>query len=197
MFRQRDLTRVRIGFCGMDLATGPVPTTPGLRSSRSSPRDQPVPHAPIRLLRFPRSTPPPVPSARPSGFSVRSQRDSLGFNPQTINGSRSYPRRREVQSRRAVGSIAKFRKKDMRRGSSGGQRRAAAAARQRRGGGGAETTGSLRAFSRGTPRMIDAREEAWYRALTLLTFRAFECVVPIMRDRVKNSPRPDRSRLPP
>ena len=146
MFRQRDLTRVRIGFCGMDLATGPVPTTPGLRSSRSSPRDQPVPHAPIRLLRFPRSTPPPVPSARPLGFSVRSQRDSLGFNPQTINGSRSYPRRREVQSRRAVGSIAKFRKKDMRRGSgeagsggqqmgSGRQRRASrgAAAGRRRG----------------------------------------------------------------
>ena len=126
MFRQRDLTRVRIGFCGMDLATGPVPTTPGLRSSRSSPWDQPVPHAPIRLLRFPRSTPPPVPSARPSGFSVRSQRDSLGFNPQTINGSRSYPRRREVQSRRAVGSIAKFRKKDMRQAAA---RQAAAGSR--------------------------------------------------------------------
>ena len=71
------------------------------------------------------------------------------------------------------------------------------ARRQRRGVGGAETTGSLRAFSRGTPRMIALKEEAWYRALTLLTFRAFECVVPIMRDRVKNSPRPDRSRLPP
>ena len=68
---------------------------------------------------------------------------------------------------------------------------------QRRGAGGAETTGSLRAFSRGTPRMIALKEEAWYRALTLQTFRAFECVVPIMRDRVKNSPRPDRSRLPP
>ena len=45
--------------------------------------------------------------------------------------------------------------------------------------------------------MIALKEEAWYRALTLQTFRAFECVVPIMRDRVKNSPRPDRSRLPP
>ena len=78
------------------------------------------------------------------------------------------------------------------RGDSGG-----AADGQRRGVGGAETTGSLRAFSRGTPRMIALKEEAWYRALTLLTFRAFECVVPIMRDRVKNSPRPDRSRLPP
>ena len=32
-----------------------------------------------------------------------------------------------------------------------------AAVRQRRGVGGAETTGSLRAFSRGTPRTIDAR----------------------------------------
>ena len=192
MFRPCDLTRVRIGFCGMDLATGPVPKTLRLRSSRSSLRDQPVPRVPIRLLRFPRSTPPPVPSARPLGFSVRSQRDSLGFNPQTINGSRSYPRRREVQSRRAVGSIAKFRKKDMRQAAA-----RQAAAGQRRGAGGAETTGSLRAFSRGTPRMIALKEEAWYRALTLQTFRAFECVVPIMRDRVKNSPRPDRSRLPP
>ena len=121
----------------MDLATGPVPKTLRLRSSRSSLRDQPVPRVPIRLLRFPRSTPPPVPSARPSGFSVRSQRDSLGFNPQTINGSRSYPRRREVQSRRAVGSIAKFRKKDMRRGSgeagSGGAGSGRAADGQRRG----------------------------------------------------------------
>ena len=45
--------------------------------------------------------------------------------------------------------------------------------------------------------MIALKEEAWYRALTLQTFRAFECVVPIMRDRVKNSPRPDRSRRPP
>ena len=110
----------------MDLATGPVPKTLRLRSSRSSLRDQPVPRVPIRLLRFPRSTPPPVPSARPLGFSVRSQRDSLGFNPQTINGSRSYPRRREVQSRRAVGSIAKFRKKDMRQAAA---RQAAAGSR--------------------------------------------------------------------
>ena len=77
------------------------------------------------------------------------------------------------------------------------QRRGEAAAGQRRGVGGAETTGSLRAFSRGTPRMIALKEEAWYRALTLQTLRAFECVVPIMRDRVKNSPRPDRSRRPP
>ena len=80
-----------------------------------------------------------------------------------------------------------------------GQRRVSgeSAAGQRRGVGGAEPTGSLRAFSRGTPRMIALKEEACYRALTLQTFRAFECVVPIMRDRVKNSPRPDRSRLPP
>ena len=62
-----------------------------------------------------------------------------------------------------------------------------AAERQRRGVEGAETTGSLRAFSRGTPRMIALKEEAWYRALTLQTFRAFECVVPIMRDRKKLS----------
>ena len=72
-----------------------------------------------------------------------------------------------------------------------------AAEGQRPSAGGAEPTGSLRAFSRGTPRMIALKEEAWYRALTLQTFRAFKEVVPIMRDRVKNSPRPDRSRLPP
>ena len=84
----------------------PVPTTLRLRSSRSSPRGQPVPHVPNRPLRFPRSTPPPEPSARPSGFSVRSQRDSLGLNPQMINGSRSYPRCREVQSRRATHSLS-------------------------------------------------------------------------------------------
>mgnify|MGYP003293614032 CR=1 FL=1 len=70
--------------------------------SRSSLRDQPVPHVPNRPLRFPRSTPPPEPSAHPSGFSIRSQRDSLGFNPQIIFGSRSYPRCREVQFRRAI-----------------------------------------------------------------------------------------------
>ena len=33
-------------------------------------------HVPNRPPRFPRSTPPPGPSARPSGFSIRSQRDS-------------------------------------------------------------------------------------------------------------------------
>ena len=38
-------------------------------------------HAPNRRPRFPRSTPPPGPSAHPSGFSIRSQQDSFGFNP--------------------------------------------------------------------------------------------------------------------
>ena len=38
-------------------------------------------HAPNRRPRFPRSTPPPGPSAHPSGFSIRSQQDSIGFNP--------------------------------------------------------------------------------------------------------------------
>ena len=38
--------------------------------------------------------------------------------------------------------------------------------------------------------MIALKEEAWYRALTLQTFRAFDCVVPIVRDRVKNSTGP-------
>jgi len=38
-------------------------------------------HVPNRRPRFPTSTPPPGPSARPSGFSIRSQQDSIGFNP--------------------------------------------------------------------------------------------------------------------
>ena len=38
-------------------------------------------HAPNRRPRFPRSTPPPRPSAHPSGFSIRSQQDSFGSNP--------------------------------------------------------------------------------------------------------------------
>ena len=40
-----------------------------------------LPHAPTRRPQFPRSTPPPGPSAHPSGFSIRSQQDSFGFNP--------------------------------------------------------------------------------------------------------------------
>ena len=38
-------------------------------------------HAPNRRPRFPTSTPPPGPSAHPSGFSIRSLQDSFGFNP--------------------------------------------------------------------------------------------------------------------
>ena len=38
-------------------------------------------HVPNRPPRFPTSTPPPGPSTRPSGFSIRSQQDSIGFNP--------------------------------------------------------------------------------------------------------------------
>ena len=38
-------------------------------------------HVPNRPPRFPTSTPPPGPSAHPSGFSIRSQQDSIGFNP--------------------------------------------------------------------------------------------------------------------
>ena len=49
--------------------------------SRSSPRRKPPPHVPNRRPRFPTSTPPPGPSAHPSGFSIRSQRDYFGFNP--------------------------------------------------------------------------------------------------------------------
>ena len=53
-----------------------MPTTPGPRISRSSPRRKPPPHVPNRRPRFPTSTPPLGPSAHPSGFSIRSQRDS-------------------------------------------------------------------------------------------------------------------------
>ena len=38
-------------------------------------------HVPNRRPRFPTSTPPPGPSAHPSGFSIRSQQDSFGSNP--------------------------------------------------------------------------------------------------------------------
>ena len=41
-------------------------------------------HAPNRPPRFPTSTPPPGPSSHPSGFSIRSQKDSLGFNPTAV-----------------------------------------------------------------------------------------------------------------
>ncbi len=49
--------------------------------SRPGPRRKPPPDVPNRRPWFPRSTPPPGPSAHPSGFSVRSQQDSFGFNP--------------------------------------------------------------------------------------------------------------------
>ena len=38
-------------------------------------------HVPNRRPWFPTSTPPPRPSAHPSDFSIRSQRDYFGFNP--------------------------------------------------------------------------------------------------------------------
>ncbi len=38
-------------------------------------------HVPNRPPRFPTSAPPPGPSAHPSGFSIRSQQGSIGFNP--------------------------------------------------------------------------------------------------------------------
>ena len=39
------------------------------------------PRVPNRPPWFPTSTPPPGPSAHPSGFSIRSQQDSASFNP--------------------------------------------------------------------------------------------------------------------
>ena len=59
-------------------------------------------HVPNRPPWFPRSTPAPGSSARPSGFSIRSQLDSFGFNPRLVKGSRSYLRRHGVQFRRAM-----------------------------------------------------------------------------------------------
>ena len=53
----------------------------GRAFSRSSPRRKPPPHVPNRRPRFPTSTPPPGPSAHPSGFSIRSQQDYASFNP--------------------------------------------------------------------------------------------------------------------
>ena len=58
-----------------------MPTTPGPRILRSSPRRKPPPRVPNRRPRFPTSTPPPGPSAHPSGFSIRSQQGSISFNP--------------------------------------------------------------------------------------------------------------------
>ena len=51
------------------------------RALRSSPRRKPPPRVPNRPPWFPTSTPPPGPSAHPSGFSIRSQQDSVSFNP--------------------------------------------------------------------------------------------------------------------
>ena len=45
------------------------------RALRSSPRRKPPPRVPNRQPWFPASTPPPGPSAHPSGFSIRSQQD--------------------------------------------------------------------------------------------------------------------------
>ena len=58
-----------------------VPTTLRPRILRSNPRRKPPPRVPNRRPRFPTSTPPPGPSAHPSGFSIRSQQDSASFNP--------------------------------------------------------------------------------------------------------------------
>ena len=58
-----------------------MPTTLRPRISRSSPRRKPPPRVPNRPPWFPTSSPPPGPSAHLSGFSIRSQQDSIGFNP--------------------------------------------------------------------------------------------------------------------
>ena len=61
-----------------------MPTTLRPRIARSSPRRSLLHHVPNRRPRFPTSTPPPEPSAHPSGFSIRSQQGSISFNPTTF-----------------------------------------------------------------------------------------------------------------
>jgi hypothetical protein len=73
--RPRDTIRQRSHFRNRR-CLAKMPTTHRPRISRSIPRRKPPPHVPNRRPRFPTSTPPPGPSAHPSGFSVRSQRDS-------------------------------------------------------------------------------------------------------------------------
>ena len=58
-----------------------VPTTPGLRFRAQVRGGSLLHHVPNRRPWFPTSTPPPRPSAHPSDFSIRSQRDYFGFNP--------------------------------------------------------------------------------------------------------------------
>ena len=93
-----------------DASSGP--TTLRATLSRSSPWDTPRMSAilgadehdpfafPIGVCGSQGLTPPPETSTHPSGFSLRSQQDFPGFNPQTINGSLSYPRCHGVQFRR-------------------------------------------------------------------------------------------------
>ena len=93
-----------------DASSGP--TTLRATLSRSSPWDTPRMSAilgadehgpfafPIGICGSQGLAPPPETSAHPSGFSLRSQQDFPGFNPQTINGSLSYPRCHGVQFRR-------------------------------------------------------------------------------------------------
>ncbi len=58
-----------------------MPTTPRPRFRAQALGGSLLHHVPNRPPWFPISTPPPGPSTHPSGFSVRSQRGSIGFNP--------------------------------------------------------------------------------------------------------------------
>ena len=58
-----------------------MPTTLRLRCRAQARGGSLLHHVPNRPPRFPTSTPPPGPSAHPSGFSIRSQQDSVSFNP--------------------------------------------------------------------------------------------------------------------
>ena len=58
-----------------------VPTTLRPRICAQARGGSHLHHVPNRPPRFPTSTPPPGPSAHHSGFSIRSQQDSIGCNP--------------------------------------------------------------------------------------------------------------------
>ena len=58
-----------------------MPTTLRPRIRAQARGGSPLHHVPNRRPRFPTSTPPPGSSTHPSGISIRSQQDSISFNP--------------------------------------------------------------------------------------------------------------------
>ena len=76
-----------------------MPTTLRLRFRAQTRGGSLLHHVPNRPPRFPTSAPPPGPSAHPSGFSIRSQRDSIGFNPTAFKTPVRTPVATEFNSR--------------------------------------------------------------------------------------------------